>query len=79
MSRAQMPGRRFIPGRWNRDLSAAVPDIVPTAQIHRLPPCRPLPRLRQRPSERQVAGWCLAFAAGFISAAAIALLFAARH
>ena len=71
--------RRLLPGRWNTH-GVAEPDIVPPPPCHRLPSCKPLPKLEQRPSrERVVAEICVTVAAVFFAASCIALLVAARH
>lgn len=79
MTRARMPGRHFLAGRWDRD-GVATPDIVPPPTIKRLPSCKALPRIEQRPSrERVIAEICVAAAALLLAIACIALLLAARH
>jgi len=70
MTRARMPGRHLVPGRWNEH-EVAVPDHV----VKSLPPCKPLPRLEQRPSrERVIAEVCLGIAALILAAGCVALL-----
>jgi hypothetical protein len=75
MTRARSPGRQLIPGRW-KEHDVAVPDVI----VKRLPPCRPLPKLEQRPSrERVIPEVFLGLAALLLSAAIIALLVATRR
>lgn len=79
MTRARMPGRHFVPGRWNAN-NVAVPDLVPSPTLKRLPPCKPLPKFEQRPSrERVIAEVCLGLATLIIAVMSAALLIAARH
>jgi len=78
MTRARMPGRHLVPGRWNAN-NVAVPDLVPPPTLKRLPPCKPLPKFEQRPSRGRVIAEVCSLVTLLVAVMSAVLLIAARH